>query len=363
MITSKEKHLKLADVLGEAIRNNDLLPGQKILSQSELCKKYNISRTSVHYAFNELEKRGVIVRKPGKGVYVKEKEDRKKFEDIAVLLPDTQRFNMRNYDNFGLEIFWGIEKRLREKGLVCKLRVVSDNELSNLPRIVSSMKPDGVILTRSFSDAEILGITKLNIPAVLAGRISVLPGISGTAPNIFDYYLQFCRKLIEEGNNKIVIMSRKDMFNISEFELLAQTLNQLEPEASVKIVNYFPEDYYSKKERNEFIYGRVQKMYDNNELPDVFIGSTDWVIFRIIEKLHELKIKVPDTVKLIGCLGILMPPSNLPQITTFKVNTMELGMRTVDALCKARKINEPVLEKLSLEYIEGDTYQKIKKGK
>lgn len=359
MLATKEKHIKLANILSEKVKNKVLLPGQKIPSQSELGRKYSMSRTSVHYAFNELEKRGVITRRPGKGIYVKDKEVTKKLETISVILPETQRLEVNDYNNFGLEIFWGIEKGLREKNLDCKLRIISNSERPILTSIISELKSDGVILARTFSDYELKQVMDLGIPVALAGRISGLPNVSGTASNIFDYYNNFCKQLISEGNKKIAILSRKDIFTNEDFELVAKSLDKQRDDISVKLLYYTPEENTSKKD-DDFIYNCVQRMVDDNELPDVFIGATDWVAFRIIEKLTSLGISVPEKIKVVGCLDIVMPPNDFPKITTFNADAFELGRRAVDAICKSHENNnEPVLEKLSMEYIERETYKKI----
>ncbi len=359
MIASKEKHIQLADILSDKIRNRIFLPGQKIPSQNELGRKYSMSRTSVHYAFNELENRGIIVRKPGKGIYVRDDKKSKELKTVSVILPDTQRLELQDYNNFGLEIFWGIEKRLREKNLDCKLRVISNDERDMLPAIISRQNADGVIIPRNFTDNEAKEIAKLDIPVVMAGRIPALPDVSGVAFNIFDYYSSFCNKLINEGNKKITIFSRKDLFVNNDFELLSKFLDKQSKDVSVKIVHYA--DIDSSITDDDLIYKSVQEIIDNNDMPDVFIGVTDWVAFRIIEKLTELGISVPGQVKVIGCLGVAMPPNDLPEITTFDGDAFELGRRAVDALCKSsKKHNEPVLEKLSMEYIERETYRNIK---
>lgn len=49
---------------------NSLSVDDKMLSEREICEKYNVSRTTVRVALNELEEMGFIYKRHGKGTYV-----------------------------------------------------------------------------------------------------------------------------------------------------------------------------------------------------------------------------------------------------------------------------------------------------
>ena len=60
---------QLIDILIADIKNN-LQPNHKMLSEREICTKYNISRTTVRQALQELENIGYIYKVTGKGTFV-----------------------------------------------------------------------------------------------------------------------------------------------------------------------------------------------------------------------------------------------------------------------------------------------------
>jgi GntR family transcriptional regulator, transcriptional repressor for pyruvate dehydrogenase complex len=54
----------------EAIRSKAVLPGEKLSSEQELCKQFNVSRTALREALRMLAARGLVVIMKGKGIYV-----------------------------------------------------------------------------------------------------------------------------------------------------------------------------------------------------------------------------------------------------------------------------------------------------
>ncbi|WP_173112930.1 extracellular solute-binding protein [Paenibacillus qinlingensis] len=66
----KFRYSQLATILREQILSGYLKPGQYLLSENELCKHYQLSRTSVRKSLDELLKENLIVKKPGQGTIV-----------------------------------------------------------------------------------------------------------------------------------------------------------------------------------------------------------------------------------------------------------------------------------------------------
>lgn len=71
MIKSKN----VASLIKKEIEGGKWKDGDKIPSESELCKTYNVSRTSIRSAMNTLAVAGVIVTYQGKGSFVKKREE------------------------------------------------------------------------------------------------------------------------------------------------------------------------------------------------------------------------------------------------------------------------------------------------
>ncbi|HFI0451089.1 TPA: GntR family transcriptional regulator [Streptococcus suis] len=71
----KPLYLQLVDELEVTIRER-MAPNDKLLSERELTHVYGVSRITVRLALQELEKRGLVYKKHGKGTYVSEISER-----------------------------------------------------------------------------------------------------------------------------------------------------------------------------------------------------------------------------------------------------------------------------------------------
>lgn len=70
----KPLYLQLVDELEVTIRER-MAPNDKLFSERELTQVYGVSRITVRLALQELEKRGLVYKKHGKGTYVSEISD------------------------------------------------------------------------------------------------------------------------------------------------------------------------------------------------------------------------------------------------------------------------------------------------
>ncbi|SNR31403.1 transcriptional regulator, GntR family [Lutibacter agarilyticus] len=61
---------QVEDELIEAIRNREYLPGDKIPTENELCRIFNVSRTTIREAVKRMSARGIVEVKRGSGVFV-----------------------------------------------------------------------------------------------------------------------------------------------------------------------------------------------------------------------------------------------------------------------------------------------------
>lgn len=64
------KYKQVINSFHEALENNRLKKDQKIPSINQISQKFSLSRDTVLTAFNDLQARGIIISRPGKGYYI-----------------------------------------------------------------------------------------------------------------------------------------------------------------------------------------------------------------------------------------------------------------------------------------------------
>ena len=73
---------QLVSIVKRNISAGTLGPGDLVPSESELCKTFDISRSTVRQAIGALEAEGLVVRKQGRGTFVAEPKVRKRTENV-----------------------------------------------------------------------------------------------------------------------------------------------------------------------------------------------------------------------------------------------------------------------------------------
>lgn len=73
---------QLVSIVKRNISAGTLSPGDLLPSESELCKTFGISRSTVRQAIGALESEGLVVRKQGRGTFVAEPKVRRRTENV-----------------------------------------------------------------------------------------------------------------------------------------------------------------------------------------------------------------------------------------------------------------------------------------
>ncbi|MCF7944570.1 MAG: GntR family transcriptional regulator [Spirochaetia bacterium] len=73
---------QLVLIIKQCIHSGELQPGDKMPSESEICTKYEISRSTARQAFGRLEKEGLIYRRRGLGSFIANQKLRKNINSL-----------------------------------------------------------------------------------------------------------------------------------------------------------------------------------------------------------------------------------------------------------------------------------------
>lgn len=132
------KYMTVVKWIKDNIEQQGLKPGDKIVSEMELCNIHGVSRQTVRQALNMLEQEGVLVRRQGSGTFVADAsfEGGRKSKTVGVI---STYFS----DYIFPEIITGIEHVLSEHNIGMQL-ALTQNKVKNEEKALQSMLKQNV---------------------------------------------------------------------------------------------------------------------------------------------------------------------------------------------------------------------------
>ena len=85
--SGQSKHRRIFDHLLASIQSGELKPGDRLPSEAELGKLFEASRITVAKAVNDLQRMGLVTRRPGAGTHVRS-EERPSGRTFGLLIPE-----------------------------------------------------------------------------------------------------------------------------------------------------------------------------------------------------------------------------------------------------------------------------------
>lgn len=168
------------DIL-EGIQTNKYPVGSLLPSESELSKLYNVSRITSKKALEMLAAQNIIIRKPGKGSYVTEK-DRKELPETEIVRNVRHSRQLIGVimdsfgDSYGYKILLGMEQECKQQGvsMILKCSYGSKEEETKSIEKLLSIGVDGIIIMCVHNEnynSKVLKLSVDNFPTVLIDRM------------------------------------------------------------------------------------------------------------------------------------------------------------------------------------------------
>lgn len=125
------KYELLTEWLREKIESGEFKPGERILSENEMCAIFGISRQTVRQSIGILENEGYLERRRGSGTYVNRMRQASPIKDIGVIAADPDDFNLPQF-------LRGLHGALAESGYTLQL-AFTYNRFENEAKILKEM--------------------------------------------------------------------------------------------------------------------------------------------------------------------------------------------------------------------------------
>jgi GntR family transcriptional regulator len=81
-------YYQLYESLASSIQSDKFSEGQQLETEMELCRKFDVSRTTIRQALKELELNGYIIRERGKGTFVRKKIETHSLQKVSSIVDE-----------------------------------------------------------------------------------------------------------------------------------------------------------------------------------------------------------------------------------------------------------------------------------
>lgn len=327
----KSKYFLLMEDLKKEIRNGMIKPGDKLLSENQLTKKYEVSRHTVRKALSILANDGFIKVEHGRGSFCSYgKMTRGVSKNIAVVTTYISNYIFPR-------LIQGIDTVLTEEGYSIILKNTKNNrgiELKCLEDILEK-NIDGMIIEPSESNIysnhmEIFEkFDEYHIPYVFIH--SVYPHLKEKPSIVIDDELGMylvTKYLIELGHKQLVgIFKMDDGQGLARHTGFVKALNEGGILYDPKMIIWF--HTVDKKIKPQ---AEIKEMMAKGIKFDSVVCYNDEIAYLIIRSLQEMGMRVPEDISVTGFDHSHLASGNSVGITTLEHPKEQLGVMAAKLL-------------------------------
>jgi GntR family transcriptional regulator of arabinose operon len=328
--TAQPRYQALAEELRGQILRQELLPGDRLPSFSQLRARHGATPTTAERVYGVLEQEGLVERRQGSGTYVLEQKKALtgNIGFIGSLLP------RRRQDFFTSHILEGVQQAIEDQNRHL-LYMGTDYAL----KLEAAKKVDGIIIC-NVEDVEAL---QKQLPSSLP-RVSLFIVASGITSIVADDYggaKMAVERLLEAGHRRIACLMEK-LPSIARRRFAgyydAMLSAGIEPQEDwIRLTGTVPRADGKKQPYLDL--GRAQ-MREWLQQGWKETGCTAIVVqnevaaIGVMQILQEAGIRVPQQVSVIGFDGTEKCDLVVPRLTAVELPLAEVGARGVEVLAR-----------------------------
>jgi len=322
----------------------------KIPSESELCQLYESSRITVRKALDELVTMGVLYRRQGIGTFVRPKEPTREPIDakkILLVLPNNPELFSAGIVS---DMISGIEKILRktEYSLVTLMEPRNSEDEEKFIQSILAIEPEGIIYSFYFNSMLIKQLSKLEIPIVFLDsepKDNIFDFVTGED---FDSAYRATSIAIMEGYRRIGFYSPWSE-NFSTCALRSQGIKKALEDQKVGweekqiLMGGASAEYHDAIVKFDMVTD-IKKYLLANENLEVLITMNDSVAFATYKAASELKIRIPEDLKLISFGDYNWSSFPLIGLTTYQQHFSKYGKEAMKLLLQRMNADIPMMQ-------------------
>jgi len=361
----KPLYEQVAEDLREKLSRRVIAPGQRIASEQELCREYQVSSITVKRAMRELSSRGLVVRRPRLGTFAAQTGSGEPVSRGARKLKSLVFIGRLLNDELESDVVHGLSQAAGE---AC-VRVVVTSSLNDPAREaellgeLAEMGADGAVILPLGGTANVEEYFRLK----LEGRLPFVfldlyyEGLEAphvTSDNVAAGYA-LTSMLCKRGHRRIAFVG-EDFSVISvrqRYEGYARALYERGIGANPALVQLV--SHYTEREgepRNlEPERHAYRQLLTAAYRPTAVVGASNGHARTVIEVAHEVGLDVPRDVAVVGMGGLRSAGGCQPRLTFMRQDFEAMGKGAFAAL--KRLVEEGVVEhrEAASVLMEGET--------
>jgi GntR family transcriptional regulator, arabinose operon transcriptional repressor len=346
------KYKRLADILQKEITGSNFLPGQQFLTEFEIQKKYNVSRSVIREAMQNLVHRELVTRVAGKGTFVNNFSNTNGSSNKFISI------NIPWLSNPGIEFesFSGIESVVFKRGYKTVVTNIN-NCLDNMDEIFQRIIKDDDLQNVLFQPIPGEFLFKKNIEFMKQIReknknivvLDTLPAID-IVPD-FDYVITdnfnggylIAKHLIKLGHKRIAFIGGRAVYSGQ------QRVNGYKKALEENNI-VFDENLVKRFEGRDisFVVEKVKQFFSMNKPPTAIFAECDFIARDVLAVLQNMGLNVPEDISLVGYDDLNFAKSLNVPLTTIKQPFYEEGRLAAEILIdklegKTKEIKQIIL--------------------
>ncbi len=295
----------------EELKKRNLKEGDKIPSENEFRRDFDISIRTVRRALLELEKDGVLVRCQGRGTFLKKLKPEKTASKIVGMLFSSMdiitRPSIADYLN-------GIEKSCEELNLRCRMypvgRRFGDNgNLESLDRIVPLSDINGAVILSPLKREDILLLRKQNTAFVAVHKYHGF-NVKVAATDYSEVASLAVNHLAGMGHKKIAFITGYSNPGNEAAVLvndnLAEKASELAAELNISI------DIKFSDHTEQSGYTAAMEVLNSGNPPTALFAIDESLTRGAANAIFDKELKIPEDVALLGSGNLRFSSINIP---------------------------------------------------
>lgn len=322
------KYHQLKEHFRKKIRAGEIAPGERLPSETELVRKFRLSRDTVRKAFGELEHEGWVFREQGRGTFCSFRE-KGNGRTIAVLTTYISNYIFPS-------IISGIERILSSAGYILILANTWNDRQKEAQRLENLLNHDisGLLIEPTKSAKSDLNrdyfyeLQQRRIPFLF---------LHATYPELDSAYLvmddeaggfQATQHALQMGHRRIAgIFKADDLQGVRRQEGFHRAMKEFGCQV--------PEDFignYDTEQLFSFPYQYTRYLLQKDDPPTAIICYNDEIALKSIEAIRDSGRKVPEDISIIGYDNSHLAEASHPKLTSINHPKEEMGGRAAEMI-------------------------------